>query len=141
VIGWGASAVPDDDELRDELKRQEGTWTVTSSTFDGQQAPEDVVRSIKRIVNDDHVAWKRDGKQFAGTKIELHPTRNPKTIDVIPDDGPSCGQHVLGIYKQEGDELTICMAAAGQPRPKEFKAEKRSGCTLRTYRREKPQGK
>jgi uncharacterized protein (TIGR03067 family) len=136
-----AAALPDGDAVKNERKRHQGTWTVTSSIYDGQQAAEEVVRSIKRTVSDDHVVWERDGKRFAGTKIELDPTREPKTIDVIPDGGPNRGERVLGIYKLKGDTLTICMAAFGQPRPKEFKAEKGSGCTLRTYRRETPSAK
>jgi uncharacterized protein (TIGR03067 family) len=82
------------------------------------------------------VVWKRDGKSFAGTRIELDPSRDPKAIDVIPDGGKDRGERVLGIYKLEGDRLTICMAAPGKPRPKEFKADKGSGCTLRTFVRE-----
>ena len=53
---WAAEAT-NDKEVADELKRHQGTWIATSSTFDGQKAPEDVVRSIKRIVSDDHVVW------------------------------------------------------------------------------------
>ena len=64
-------------------------------------------------------------------------TREPATIDVIPDGGPNRGERILGIYKIDGETLTICMAVAGQPRPKAFKAEKGSGCTLQTFTHEK----
>ena len=84
-------------------------------------------------MTDDHVVWERDGKRFAGTKIVLDSTKDPQTIDVIPDGGRNRGEHILGIYKLERDTLTICMAAPGQPRPKEFKAEKGSGCTLQAF--------
>ena len=69
-----ATGFADDDVVKKELKRHQGTWIATSSTFDGQKAPEDIVHSIKRIVTDDHVVWQRDGKQFAGTKIALDST-------------------------------------------------------------------
>ena len=62
----------------------------------------------------------------------------PRHIDVIPDGGPSRGKHVLGIYRLEDDELTLCMADADQPRPREFKAEKGSRQTLMAFRRQKP---
>ena len=68
-------------------------------------------------------------------KIELDPTRDPQNIDVIPDGGPNRGERVLGIYKLDGERLTICMAIAGQPRPTVFKAEKGSGWTLQTFER------
>jgi uncharacterized protein (TIGR03067 family) len=66
----------------------------------------------------------------------LDPTAEPKTIDVIPDGGQHRGEHIPGIYTLEGDVLTICMAKPGQPRPKEFKAEKGSGWTLQSFHRE-----
>jgi uncharacterized protein (TIGR03067 family) len=139
AAAWlAAGALGDDQAVQDELKRHQGTWSVTSSIYDGQPASEEIVRSIKRIVTGDRVAWERDGKHFAETRIEVDPAREPKTIDVIPDGGPNRGERVLGIYKLEGDRLTIAMAAPGQPRPKEFLAAKGSGCILRTFQRERP---
>jgi uncharacterized protein (TIGR03067 family) len=128
----------DDEATKDELKRHQGTWVATSSTFDGQNAPEEVVRSIKRVVTGDHVVWERNGKRFAGSKAVLDSTKEPKTIDVIPDGGRNRGERILGIYKLDGDTLAICMAAPGQPRPIELNAEKASGWTLQTFTRAKP---
>ena len=141
VVTGPCAAVYADDGVNDELKRHQGIWTATSSTFDGQRAPEAIARSIRRIVSDNHVVWERNGKRFAGTKIELDSTRNPKSIDVIPDGGQNRGERVLGIYKLEGDRLTICMARAGQQRPGEFKADKGSGWTLQTFERDRSLGK
>jgi uncharacterized protein (TIGR03067 family) len=138
LVPWSLSPAPADDKAaREELERHQGTWRASTSVYEGQEAPAEVVRSITRTVEKDHVVWKRDGKSFAGTRIELDPSRDPKAIDVIPDGGQDRGERVLGIYKLEGDRLTICMAAPGQPRPKEFKAEKGSGYTLRTFIRER----
>jgi uncharacterized protein (TIGR03067 family) len=133
-----APGAADDDTVKQELKRHQGTWIAKSSTFDGQDAPKEIVRSIKRIVTDEHVVWQRDGKQFAGTKVLLDSTKDPNTIDVIPDGGRNRGERILGICKLDRDTLTICMAAAGQPRPAKFKAEKGSGWTLQMFTREKP---
>jgi uncharacterized protein (TIGR03067 family) len=130
------AVVPRDEPARNELKRHQGTWVATSSTYDGQKAPEEVVRTIKRIVTDDRVVWERDGRRFAGSKIALDSTREPATIDVIPDGGPNRGERILGIYKLQGDTLTICMARPGQPRPKEFQARKGSDYTLQAFQRE-----
>ena len=141
AIGPCSAADPDGDAIKNELKKHQGTWVATSSIHDDQPAPEAIVRSIKRIVTDDHVVWERDGKRFAGTKIELDPSREPRTIDLIPDGGPKRGEHVPGIYKLEGDVLTICTAGPGQPRPKKFQASKGSGCTLQTFQRERSSAK
>jgi uncharacterized protein (TIGR03067 family) len=142
LLPWSFSAtLADGQAVKDELDRHQGTWRATSSIYDGQEGSSEVVRSITRTVEDDHVVWKRDGKSFAGTRIELDPSHDPKAIDVIPDGGQNRGERVLGIYKLEQDRLTICMAAPGQPRPKAFKAENDSGCTLRTFIREKAPAK
>src|SRR5262245_11547378 len=87
VLGpWWLSLTPADDKaVKEELERHQGTWRATSSVHDGQEAPEKIVRSITRTVEKDHVVWQRDGKSFAGTRIELDPSHDPKAIDVIPD--------------------------------------------------------
>ncbi len=131
-----AEASPRDDAVERELERHQGAWAVVSMEYEGEQTPEEIARSIRRVVEKDHVAWLRDGKSFAGTRIELDPSSDPKAIDVIPDGGPNRGGRVLGIYKLEGDRLTICMAKPGRGRPKEFRAEAGSGYTLTTLRRE-----
>jgi uncharacterized protein (TIGR03067 family) len=120
----------------EELEKQQGIWVAVSSHRDGEEAPEEIVRSITRTVEKDHVIWKRDGKSFAGTTIILDGSKNPKAIDVIPDGGPARGKRVLGIYRIEKDTLTLCMADADLPRPHEFKAEKGSRQTLMGFKRD-----
>ena len=136
TAGWGVE-VPalDDSVAKAERERHQGTWIATSFVFDGTETPKDIVATITRTVEGDHVVWKRDGKNFAGTKFVLDPSKNPKTIDVTPDGGPNRDKVVLGIYKFEKDTLTICMAGTGQERPKTFEAEKGSGRTLMAFRR------
>jgi uncharacterized protein (TIGR03067 family) len=103
---------------------------------DGQDTPQEIVRTITRTVEGEHVVWKRDGKSFAGTALVLDPGQDPKAIDVIADGGPSRGKRVLGIYKIDSNQLTLCMADPDQPRPREFKAEKGSGHTLMVLTRQ-----
>ena len=122
----------------DEKGKHQGTWAVTSSVRDGKEAPAEVVGSIRRVVEGDHVTWTRDGKSFAGTKVEYDPTRLPHTLDLIPDGGPHRDKHILGIYKLEGDTLTICVADPDEPRPKTFEAPAGSKRTLQTFQRVKP---
>jgi uncharacterized protein (TIGR03067 family) len=124
------------DDRRRELGRHQGAWRVTSFISDGVQSPPEVARSIVRVVEGDHVVWKRGGKSFAGTTVELDPVSEPKAIDVIPDGGRSRGKRVPGIYKFDGDELIICMAGPDQDRPKTFEARKGSGRTLMRFKRE-----
>jgi uncharacterized protein (TIGR03067 family) len=117
-----AGAQPPAGDIGTELTRHQGVWAVTSFVREGKEAPQDVAHAIVREVKGDHVVWKRDGKNFAGTTVVLDPKAVPHAIDVIPDGGPARDQHVLGIYRLEGDTLTICMADADRPRPTRFEA-------------------
>jgi uncharacterized protein (TIGR03067 family) len=124
--------------LDEELARHEGTWRVLSFVRDGVATPEEIATSIVRVVEKDHVVWKREGKSFAGTRVRLDPSTKPASLDVIPDGGPNRDKPSFGIYKLAGGTLTICMADQGAPRPKEFKAEKGSRLTLMVFERLKP---
>jgi uncharacterized protein (TIGR03067 family) len=126
---------PEAEALRREVARHQGAWAVTSFVREGKASPKELVASIVRVVEGDHVVWKRDGKSFAGTAVALDPSKDPATIDVIPDGGPSRGERVLGIYKLDGDTLTICMADPGRDRPRAFEAPEGSKQTLMTFRR------
>lgn len=138
VLTLIAPEPPSTEAARAELARHQGTWAVTSFVREGKATPDEVARSIVRVVEGDHVVWKREGKSFAGTGLSLDPAASPAAIDVIPDGGRTRGEHVLGIYRLEGDTLTICMSDPGRPRPTAFEAPAKSGHTLMTFRRVKP---
>lgn len=128
-------ATPDTPAQR-ELARQQGTWRAISAVREGKPGPPEVIATITRKVIGDHVTWSRDGKAFAGTTIVLNPNADPPAIDVLPDGGASRGHRVLGIYKLEGDTLTIAMADADQPRPTSFESPPGARVTVQTFRRE-----
>ena len=117
------------------LANHQGVWKVVSFTRNDIQTPKEITESIVRIVEKDHVIWKRNGKAFAGTKIILDDSKSPRWIDVLPDGGPGKGEKVPGIYHQDGDMLTICMADKGKPRPVELASPKGSDNTLMVFRR------
>jgi uncharacterized protein (TIGR03067 family) len=135
LLALATADEPKDAALARETARHQGTWQVVSFVREGKESPKELVDSIVRVVEGNHVVWKRDGKSFAGTTVELDPARDPKTIDVIPDGGKTRGEHVLGIYTLDGDTLVICMADAGGQRPTSFEAAAGSKRTLMRFRR------
>ncbi len=135
LIAVWLSAIGLDDPRPDEGAKHQGTWAVTSSVRDGKEAPADVVASIRRVVEGDHVTWTRDGNGFAETKVSYDPTKSPRALNLIPDGGPNRDKTILGIYKLEGDTLTICVADADEPRPTAFEAPAGSKRTLQTFKR------
>ncbi len=120
-----------------ELGRQEltGTWEPVSKINDGKKEPDDRAKLVidssgeaKLLVGDLDV---RRGM------TDIDPMAKPMTIDMIWKTADREGNKTRGIYKVEGDRLTICFAAIGKERPKEFSSEPGSGNELVTYERAK----
>lgn len=124
-----------EEKIIEEESLQQGVWQVVSFTRNGKETAKAIVDSIERMVDGKHVVWKRDGKRFAGTTVELNPDSNPKSLDVSPDGGPMKGEKLLGIYKIDGDMLTICMASKGKTRPTKFEAILNTDETLMVFKK------
>lgn len=123
-------------EVRAELAKHRGVWRSVSFRRDGKETDLKIVRSITREVDGDRVVWRRDGKSFSASTIDLDPDADPKTIDIQADGGPGRDKVVRGIYKLEGDELTLCTADPDEPRPTAFRADAGDRWTLMVFERE-----
>jgi uncharacterized protein (TIGR03067 family) len=63
------------------------------------------------------------------------PTKTPAEIDLVP--APGGGPVVPGIYKIEGDTLTVCFTTPGAPRPTRFEKSDTPHVGLSVYKRVK----
>jgi len=72
-------------------------------------------------------------------KYKLDPAKKPKTIDVLPTDGLDKDKTIEGIYEIKGEELTVCVAKPGSPRPTEFASKAGSGHVLFVLKKAKPE--
>ena len=106
-----SSAKGDETPQTELLKPFQGTWASSGEgidstwTFDGEKIKASVAGmdySCKGKVD-------KDAKPFA-------------TIDLVIEDGPeeAKGKTSKGIYKIDGEKLTLCVSVPGKDRPKEF---------------------
>jgi uncharacterized protein (TIGR03067 family) len=116
----------DDDKKGDAVKKAaplEGTWVATSwKRGDGEVGKDKVATELKltKTTYEFPTGINRISKKGA---IQLDAAKG--TIDFTPEDGPAAGKTLLGLYKVEGDTLTLCFTTAGRDRPKELKSTDR----------------
>ena len=108
-----AAPVPKGIKKPDDAKLLEGWWEgVTMDDGRGATPHRD-----KDLIRDGllyHSGTLRN--EEPGQPIRLDPTKSPKEFDVEW----SPGKVYHGIYRIEGDNLTLCHGNPGQPRPTEF---------------------
>jgi uncharacterized protein (TIGR03067 family) len=128
-------AADDNDTIKKEKEKLKGDWTVASLHADGKDAKEE--EATFTFAGDKLTVAFKDSKQSATYTID--PAAQPKTIDIVPEEGPEKGKTIKGIYTFDDDGLKICAAASpDKDRPKEFAAKKGSGSVLIVLKKDKP---
>ena len=113
-------------EGNNELDRLQGEWTWISRESAGQKTGPEILKRYKLSIKGDQwiVTSSQTPNFLLKMTISIDPTKDPKTLDLTPTDGKDPDVS-LGIYKLEGDTITLCRN--GVPgdfaRPREFKAE------------------
>jgi len=106
-----ARALGDDKPQSELLKPLQGTW---STEGEGLEA--------KWIFEGEKVKVTVNGTEYA-CKVKVDTEAKPfATIDLVIDEGPedAKGKTSKGIYKLDGEKLTLCVSHPGKERPKEF---------------------
>ena len=126
-------------EAKKELEKLQGEWTMVSREMGGQKTREEVLKQFRLTITGDEWLVMYQGKENLRTKLRIDPTKDPKVLDMIRKDGND-EDVSLGIYKLEGDTLTLCrmMQSGDIARPREFKTT-REGEVVVVWRREMKQ--
>lgn len=120
VMVVGAAQPPKDEPAKADLAKLQGEWAVKSITVAEMSL---LGKSPETLV----IAGTAFGGFGSNMTIQLDPTKTPKEIDLVRAPG---GQKWMGLYKLDGDTLTLCLAmvekgkAEAQKRPTDFDAKK-----------------
>lgn len=106
----------------------DGGWTLVGVEVAGQKKTEadlakEPTADRKLKATADQLVGSKGGKEEV-MSYKLNATKTPNEIDLTAtEEGKP--KTMYGIYKLEGDLLTICLSDAGKPedRPKEFKSD------------------
>ena len=120
-------------EVKTEL---EGTWAVKSLLFRGAESKDARDRKAEWVFKGDKTMVRFEGKDDSEgwQTFRLDSTKDPKEIDL---QGP--GGTAKGIYRVEGDTLTICLPLpfVTKERPTKFESDRTGKFCLLTRTRKK----
>jgi uncharacterized protein (TIGR03067 family) len=139
MIGALSSGIRAAEPGQKDIVAMHGTWSVESFTLDGNNIAPEQLKNWRRIVeSNNHVTWKNGAETMVELDIKFDPSQKPMTLDSTIVTGDSKGETLLAIYELQGDELRVCFASPGKPRPMGFSSEPGSGQSLYTAKRVKP---
>jgi uncharacterized protein (TIGR03067 family) len=104
----------------------EGTWLTTEVNFGGKQLPKEQAEKLQLMVTirRDKYAVQVQGKVEEEGTFKADPSRKPKTLDLKIESGKNKGKTQRGIYRVDGDILSVSFAPAGaRERPGGFTFE------------------
>jgi uncharacterized protein (TIGR03067 family) len=112
----------------------DGKWKVVALVSEGEVAPAEEIEDTRLIFLGRRYFIECSTVCYVG-KLHLDPSRSPPVIDLafIADRKP----RTHGIYRLEGDRLTICWAEGDAPRPTSFASPRGTGLRMLTLERVK----
>jgi uncharacterized protein (TIGR03067 family) len=131
LVGLLAAA----DDGKKDLQAMQGDWVGEKMVRDGMAFPDDAAQALFRKVKGNAYTVHRFRTKAGSGTFKLDATKTPKQIDLTPDGGKA--GTIEGIYKIDGDTMTICYPAPKGKRPEAFESKEGSGVTLSVWVREK----
>src|SRR5271168_4142321 len=101
------AADPGNVDGKNDVDPLQGSWTMFLCFVNGEELSPDLVKSGELVVEDNEYRPKL-GASVEATSINVDSSKTPHSIDFTYVEGPKKGLTLKGIYKIEGNNLTIC---------------------------------
>jgi uncharacterized protein (TIGR03067 family) len=135
VIGLLLGADQPSDAAKKDLEKLQGEWKAEKAQRGGLDAPPDILGKLKLKVSGNTMSIDAGEARDEKATVTLDPSKNPAAIDIKPARDEK--DIALGIYKLDGDTLTICWSKKGGERPTEFVSKKDTEQVLFVLKRQK----
>lgn len=117
------------------LRRLQGEWSAVEVVRDGQQLPAAMLQAGRRVAIKGEVKISFGGRIATHALASYAEATDPVEVDYQNIGGINAGKSQLGIFRWEGDNACFCIAAPGDPRPKDFTSLPGSGRTLSRWKK------
>src|SRR5262249_51122988 len=133
----GGTQTAEKDAIKQELDKLAGKWQLLALMVNGENLlAKEEPRERPMVIKDGKLSNEGEGKNRLEAVLKVQPRTQLCQIDFIFTSGEVRGKISTGIYKLEGDFLTICIN--DENRPNEFTSKPGSGNHLLVYKRSKP---
>jgi uncharacterized protein (TIGR03067 family) len=112
----------------------EGEWTMVAGVFNGAVMAENMVKWCRRITRGNVTSVVAGPQLMLKARFTLDDSTKPHAIDYINLEGANAGKPQAGIVELNGEILSVCMSAPGNPRPREFVSKSGDGRSYTTWR-------
>jgi uncharacterized protein (TIGR03067 family) len=113
----------------------EGEWAMLSGVMDGKAMDASLVQWVKRVTQGNQTTVLAGPQTMLKVTFTCDASHSPAIIDYVNLAGAHKGKRQQGIYKLEGDVLTVCTGAPGAARPGEFESVKGDGRSLTVWKK------
>ena len=117
-----------------------GTWKAVAGTERGKKVPKELLENSDLIlrIHGDRYTVTLNGKIEEEGTLKTDTSTKPARIDLKVEKGKHKGKSVEGIYRLDGDTLSISIGRPGhKERPGAFTSKEGSDCTAFVLKRQK----